>query len=219
MTEVDSKLIILAKAPVPGKVKTRLQPTISPDDAAKLQAFFIQQTLELVSSLKGVDVELRCTPDDSHPVFQQCARDLKITLKQQQGKDLGERMANALQEALTRYQQVIVIGTDCPELTTDYLNEALLRLRQGTKAVIGPANDGGYVLLGLRRFSPLLFSDINWGSNQVFSETYEKLQQLGWDWHELNSLRDIDTPADLLAFPEIMNQAGLALNIQDVQNS
>ena len=219
MTEADSKLIILAKAPVPGKVKTRLQPTISPDDAAKLQAFFIQQTIELVSSLKGVDVELRCTPDDSHPVFQQCARDLKITLKQQQGKDLGERMANALQEALTRYQQVIVIGTDCPELTTDYLNEALLRLRQGTKAVIGPANDGGYVLLGLRRFSPLLFSDINWGSNQVFSETYEKLQQLGWDWHELNSLRDIDTPADLLAFPEIMNQAGLALNIQDVQNS
>ena len=219
MLEADSKLIIFAKAPVPGKVKTRLQPTISPDDAAKLQAFFIQQTLELVSSLKGVDVELRCTPDDSHPVFQQSARDFKITLKQQQGKDLGERMANALQEALSKYQQVIAIGTDCPELTTDYLNEAFSRLRQGTKAVIGPANDGGYVLLGLRRYSPLLFSDINWGSNQVFSETCERLHQLVWDWHELDTLRDIDTPADLFDFPEIVSQAGLAFNKQDVQNS
>lgn len=219
MPEADSKLIIFAKAPVPGNVKTRLQPTISPEEAAKLQAFFIQQTLELVSSLKGVDVELRCIPDDAHPVFQQCARDFNVTLKQQKGRDLGERMANALQVALTKYQQVIVIGTDCPELTADYLNEALSRLRQGKDAVIGPANDGGYVLLGLRRYSPLLFSDINWGSNQVFSETYEKLRRLGWEWDELNSLRDIDTPADLFDFPDIVSQAGLVLNIQNRQNS
>jgi rSAM/selenodomain-associated transferase 1 len=219
MPEADSKLIILAKAPVPGNVKTRLQPTVSPEEAAKLQAFFIQQTLALASSLKGVDVELRCTPDASHPIFQQCAHQHKVTLKQQQGKNLGERMANALQEALTNYQQVVVIGTDCPELTPDYLSDALLQLKQGSMVVIGPASDGGYVLLGLRRFSPLLFTDINWGSDQVLFETCQKLQQLGWEWDELSTLRDIDTPADLLDFPEIMSTAGLALNIRDVQKS
>jgi len=219
MPKADSKLIIVAKAPVPGEVKTRLQPMISPDDAAKLQTYFIQQALMLASGLKEVDVDLWCTPDDSHPVLQQCARQYKVTLKQQQGKNLGERMANALQEALTNYQQVVVIGTDCPELTADYLSDALSRLRQGAKAVIGPASDGGYVLLGLRCFSPLLFTDINWGSDQVLFETRQKLQQLGWEWDELSTLRDIDTPADLLNYPEIMSTAGLALNIRDVQKS
>ena len=219
MPEADSKLIILAKAPIPGEVKTRLQPTVSPEEAARLQTYFIEQTLTLASSLKEVDVELCCTPDDSHPVFQRCAGQYKITIKQQHGNDLGERMAHALQEALTHYQQVVVIGTDCPELTPNYLSEAILRLKQGTKAVIGPASDGGYVMLGLRRFSPLLFTDINWGSDQVLFETRQKLQQLGWEWDELHTLRDIDTPADLLDFPEIMTKAGLALNIREVQKS
>lgn len=219
MPEADSKLIIFAKAPVPGNVKTRLQPVVSPEEAAKLQTFFIQQTLELASRLKGVDVELRCNPDDSHPVFQQCARQYTMTVKQQQGKDLGERMASALQEALVNYREAVVIGTDCPELTPDYLSDALLRLKQGAKAVIGPASDGGYVLLGLRRFSPHLFTDINWGSDQVLLETRQKLEQLGWDWDELNTLRDIDTPADLFDFPEIISNSGLAFDKQDTQKS
>jgi rSAM/selenodomain-associated transferase 1 len=211
MPATESKLIIFAKAPIPGTVKTRLQPTVSRDDAATLQMFFIQQTLNLASSLKDVDVELRCAPNDSHPFFQQCARHFDITIKQQQGTDLGERMANALQEALTNYQQVIVIGTDCPELSAEYLLEAFSRLNQGTTAVIGPASDGGYVLLGLRCYAPSLFTNINWGSDQVLFETRQKLQQLGWEWDELNILRDIDTPVDLLDFPEIIDKAGLTL--------
>jgi len=129
MPEADSKLIIFAKAPIPGSVKTRLQPTVSQEDAATLQTYFIQQTLALASTLKEVDVELWCTPDDSHPCFQQCAGKYAITLRQQQGNDLGERMANALQEALAHYQQVVIIGTDCPELTPAYLMEAFLRGR------------------------------------------------------------------------------------------
>jgi rSAM/selenodomain-associated transferase 1 len=211
MPEANSKLIIFAKAPIPGSVKTRLQPTVSEEDAATLQTYFIQQTLELACTLKEVDIELWCTPDDSHPCFQQCARKYGITLKQQQGNDLGERMANALQEALANYQQVVIIGSDCPELTPAYLMEALLRLKQGTTAVIGPANDGGYVLLGLRCYAPSLFANINWGSDQVLFETRQKLQKLGWKWHELNTLRDIDTPVDLLDFPEIIHDAGLTV--------
>ena len=211
MPEVDSKLIIFAKAPIPGSVKTRLQPTVSQEDAATLQIYFIKQTLALACTLKAVDVELWCTPDDSHPVFQQCARQFDITIKQQRGSDLGERMANALQEALTNYQQIVIVGTDCPELTSEYLLKAFSRLKQGTTVVIGPAHDGGYVLLGLRCYAPSLFTNINWGSNQVLFETRQKLQQLGWKWDELNTLRDIDTPVDLLDFPEIIHKAGLTV--------
>lgn len=211
MPEADSKLIIFAKAPIPGSVKTRLQPTVSQEDAATLQTYFIQQTLALASTLKEVDVELWCTPNDSHPVFQQCARQYKITMKQQHGRDLGERMSDALQEGLANYQQVVIIGTDCPELTPEYLLKAFLRLKQGATAVIGPAIDGGYVLLGLRRYAPSLFTNITWGSDHVLYETREKLRELGWKWDELNSLRDIDTPVDLLDFPEIIHKAGLTL--------
>jgi len=216
MPAATSKLIIFAKAPIPGTVKTRLQPTVSQEDAATLQTYFIQHTLKLATAVKTVDLELRCAPDCSHPFFQQCARQFDITMKPQKGKDLGERMANALQEALVNYQQVIVIGTDCPELTQEYLMKAFARLNQGAMAVIGPASDGGYVLLGLRRYAAALFTNINWGSNQVLFETRQKLQQLGWQCDELNTLRDIDTPVDLLDFPEIIHKVGLTLKPDDI---
>lgn len=216
MTEAGLKLIIFAKAPIPGFVNTRLLPDISPEDAAKLQAYFIEQTLALVSNLNGVALELRCAPNTAQPIFQQYTDANGIVLKPQQGNDLGERMANAMQEALTQYRQVVIIGTDCPEITIDYLDEAFLQLRRGSTAVIGPANDGGYVLIGLNRFSPVLFRNINWGSDQVLSETRVRLQQLGWDWYEMKTLRDIDTLADLLDFPEIIGKAGLVLNNADV---
>ena len=118
-------------------------------------------------------------------------------------------MKNALAEALTDYSEVVVIGTDCPEITPEYLNKAFSKLENGVDAVIGPAMDGGYVLLGLRRFSPLLFENVHWGTEQVLSETRKILELQGWQWDELNSLRDIDTPEDLTYFPEILRQTGL----------
>jgi len=205
----SSKLIIFAKAPIVGTVKTRLQPEYSAQNAASLQEYFILKTIEMASNLKNIDIELRCAPNDSHPIFQQCQRDYEITTKPQQGVDLGERMKNALAEALTQYSQAVVIGTDCPEITSDYLIEAFSMLENGIDAVIGPALDGGYVLLGLRRFSPLLFENIGWGTEQVLSETRKILELQGWQWNELNMLRDIDTPEDLAHFPEILRQTGL----------
>ena len=213
MSAIESKLIVFAKAPVPGTVKTRLQPTISSQDAAKLQTFFIQQTLTSLADLETTDVELRCFPDENHPVFQQCAQRYDVVLKQQQGDDLGERMANALQEALADYQQVVIIGTDCPEMISDHIKTAFLQLRQGMDTVIGPAQDGGYVLLGLRRFSSELFVNINWGSDKVLFETREKLRILDWKWYELQSLQDIDTPDDLRHFPSVISGAGLTLKL------
>lgn len=218
MSDTNSKLIVFAKAPVPGAVKTRLQPTVSAEDAAKLQAFFIQQTLSMVAEMQEVDVDLCCFPEVTHPVFLQSTQQYGIAIKQQQGNDLGERMANAIQEALATHQQVVVIGTDCPELTAAHLREAFLRLEQGARAVIGPASDGGYVLLGLQCFSPSLFTNINWGSDRVLSETRTKLRELGWKWDELPGLRDIDTPDDLLEFPAVVKEAGLSLRIKDFRD-
>jgi rSAM/selenodomain-associated transferase 1 len=205
----SSKLIIFAKAPIAGTVKTRLQPQYSAQNAASLQEYFILKTVEVASNLKNIDIELRCAPNESHPVFQQCQRDYEIAIKPQQGVDLGERMKNALAEALTQYSQAVVIGTDCPEITSDYLNIAFSMLENSIDAVIGPALDGGYVLLGLRRFSPLLFENIRWGTEQVLSSTQQSLRLLNWNWTELNMLRDIDTPEDLAHFPEILRQTGL----------
>lgn len=213
MPKVESKLIVFAKAPVPGTVKTRLQPSLSITDAAKLQAFFIQKTLATLANLNEIDMELRCYPDMCHPLFHQCTQKYGITLKQQQGRDLGERMANALQDTLADYQYVVVIGTDCPQITSAYLHEAFSRLRQDANAVLGPAYDGGYVLIGLKRYSSDLFHDINWGSDQVLSETRDKLRRLGWQWHELQTLRDIDTADDLSHFPSVIRDAGLSFKL------
>jgi len=205
----SSKLIIFAKAPIAGAVKTRLQPQYSAQAAARLQEYFILKTIEMASNLKNIDIELSCAPDDSHLIFQKCVNQYGIISKPQQGNDLGERMKNALAEALTQYSQAVVIGTDCPEITSDYLNEAFSMLENGRDAVIGPALDGGYVLLGLRRVSPLLFENIDWGTDEVLSATQQKLRLLNWEWDELNTLRDIDTPEDLAHFPEILRQTGL----------
>jgi rSAM/selenodomain-associated transferase 1 len=204
-----SKLIIFAKAPIAGKVKTRLQPHYTSQNAARLQEYFILKTVEVTSKLKNIDIELRCAPDDSHPVFQRCHHEHKIETKFQHGVDLGERMKNALAEALSEHSQAVVIGTDCPDITPAYLNEAFSRLENGADAVIGPAEDGGYVLLGLRKFSPLLFENVRWGTEQVLSETRKILELQGWQWDELTTLRDIDTPEDLVHFPEILRQAGI----------
>ena len=213
MSGATSKLIVFAKAPVPGTVKTRLQPTVSAEDAAKLQVFFIRQTLSVVADIQDIDVDLCCFPQVTHPFFLQIAQQYDIAITSQQGKDLGERMANAIHKALVTYRQVVVIGTDCPEITVEYLNEAFLRLEQGSEGVVGPASDGGYVLLGLQRFSASLFTNINWGSDQVLLQTRAKLRELGWQWDELHQLRDIDTPDDLIEFPTIVREAGISMRI------
>ena len=90
------------------------------------------------------------------------------------------------------------------------MNKAFSKLENGVDAVIGPAMDGGYVLLGLRSFSPLIFENIHWGTDRVLSATQENLRILNWGWDELGMLRDIDTAEDLEYYPEILRQTGLS---------
>jgi hypothetical protein len=111
--------------------------------------------------------------------------------------DLGDRMGCALRVTLQRSRFAILIGTDCPSRTGDDLRKALLFLREGSQAVIGPSEDGGYVLIGLSEYSPALFSGIPWGTQAVMEETRNRLSTLGWQWKELSERWDVDRPEDV----------------------
>ena len=116
----------------------------------------------------------------------------------QQGADLGERMLHALRDALQRYSQVILVGSDCPWLTPGGLLQAAHALRTA-HVVLQPATDGGYVLIGARKVGPDLFEDVPWGSDGVFAETARRLEEGGYRWTALEALPDIDRPEDLPA--------------------
>ena len=192
-----STLIIFAKAPLPGKTKTRLIPEIGSQRAAHLHKKLVLHTLDTAQQAQADRIELWCAPSSDHPFFETCSQQFDITLHSQYGQDLGERMAHAIESALQYSHDVILIGTDCPSLTVDTLQQAGDILKQGVDAVITPATDGGYVLLGLTRSAPELFESIAWGSESVLQTTRDRLRKLGWQWQELAEHQDIDRPEDL----------------------
>ncbi|MES9964962.1 MAG: TIGR04282 family arsenosugar biosynthesis glycosyltransferase [Candidatus Sedimenticola sp. 20ELBAFRAG] len=201
----DSKLLIFAKAPVAGLAKTRLAPALGMEGAAKLYSQLLESTVRKFTGQAIVPVACWCAPDASHPLFSSFASDHDVTLEVQQGSDLGERMALAAEETLRKSSAVVLIGGDCPELTSDHLVQALNWLAGGADAVLGPAEDGGYVLLGIRRFDEALFRDIPWGSGQVLELTRQRLAGLGWRWRELEPQWDVDRPEDLARYRELLN--------------
>ncbi len=196
---------IFAKAPIAGLAKSRLIPALGAEGAANLQAQFIHYTLTTTLQLQ-LPVELWCAPDIDHPVFTSAARDYTIALNQQQGADLGSRMHHALECSVARGGPVVLIGTDCPALTAADLQEAFDALNNGHDAVLGPAADGGYYLIGLKQALPQLFSDMPWSTPEVLHETRRRLLNARWRWHELRMLHDIDTPADLRHLPSELTQ-------------
>ncbi len=193
----DARIMVFAKAPVAGAVKTRLIPALGAQGAAALHATLTRHCIATAVGSGLCPVDLWCSPDTSHPFFAQCSKDFGVTLHQQQGDDLGARMAHAFDSVLQQGPYAVIIGTDCPTLTTQDLRMALDTLQDGFDAVIGPAEDGGYVLLGLRKAAPLLFEDITWGSGEVLAVTRERLKRLQWRWRELAPRRDVDRPEDL----------------------
>jgi len=190
-------IIVFAKAPEAGKVKTRLTTQLSPAEAAKLHERLALHTLEMVSQAAIANVELWCAPDNSHPFFQYCRETYPLTLHEQVGDDLGQRMHHAFTSALTRSDRCLIIGTDCPQLTPQHLSATLGWLDREHDCVITPAADGGYVMLGLSKVEAELFRDIRWGSEHVLNETIARLKTLQWQWQQQTALHDIDHPSDL----------------------
>jgi rSAM/selenodomain-associated transferase 1 len=196
MRHVTTAIIVFAKAPQPGAVKTRLVPLLGEEGAAALHAKLVERTLETTRAASFGCVELHCAPDTDDPFFGFCRGHFNVTLKPQVAGDLGTRMSCAFESALEAHACVLLVGSDCPALTALHLRQAERALRDGADAVLVPCQDGGYALIGLRRVDAKLFDGIAWGSDSVMAETRARLEQLGWTWRELETLWDVDHPED-----------------------
>jgi rSAM/selenodomain-associated transferase 1 len=186
-----TRVVIFAKEPVPGRVKTRLIPALGEQGAAKLAAEMLKRTVEeaLASCL---DAEL-CGEPDPRAWY----AGPPVHLHPQGEGDLGQRLHGAAQRVLQE-EPILLIGTDCPTLDRHRLSAAAHALEQHD-TVLHPAQDGGYVLLGLRRFDPSLFENIAWSTAEVAAQTLARIAALGWSVDVRETLADIDEPADLSA--------------------
>jgi rSAM/selenodomain-associated transferase 1 len=189
------RVAVFAKAPVAGQVKTRLAAALGPARAAELHASLVKHALSTATQSGLGAVELWCAPDDTHPFFARCAAETGAQLRRQSGADLGERMAAAFDAALAADRRLLLIGSDCPALTPAHLIDAAAALASHD-AVLTPAEDGGYVLVGLSRAVPGMFDAIEWGSANVMAATRERLRAAGARWQEMPTLWDVDRPED-----------------------
>ncbi|MCP5008265.1 MAG: glycosyltransferase [Planctomycetes bacterium] len=194
---MDTALIMFAREPVPGNVKTRLSPHISPQKAAVLYSAFIVDILNNHKKMKWQNLSIAYTPSDSHgTVFHELAG-WPIPLFPQRGDTLGERLKNAFQDSFCKeIKRVIIIGTDSPTLPTSYIKEAFNALLD-VPIVIGPTFDGGYYLIGLSVFAGEIFDDIEWGSAHVFDQTIARVRGLNMKLHLLPPWYDVDTSSDV----------------------
>jgi rSAM/selenodomain-associated transferase 1 len=185
---------VLAKAPIAGFAKTRLIPVLGADGAARLQENLIMRALATACAAGIGPVTLWATPDENHPALQAIAVRFDVALARQRDGDLGARMLAAIEAASC---PSLVIGTDCPVLTSEHLCTAADVLRRGTDVVVLPAEDGGYVLIGARVSRPALFSDMPWSTPRVMDETRHRLRAFGLTWQEPVTLWDLDLPGDI----------------------
>lgn len=192
----SAKIIVFAKAPVEGKVKTRLASSIGDAAALRFHEQMLERTLAMVCEYKIASVELHVAGNPDHPLIQSLSRQYDVIIRTQQGCDLGEKMHHALEQSLVDHRYSILIGTDCPVMNVDYLANALTALVRGQDAVLGPAEDGGYVLIGARQLNKDWFSDIAWGGRHVLEQCRQKIKEGGAKLEELQMLWDVDRIAD-----------------------
>lgn len=190
-------LAVVAKAPVPGLAKTRLIPLLGAAGAARAQRGFALQTLATVRAAGTGPLTLWCAPDTRHRFFRALRLRHGVVCQPQPPGDLGQRMAAAMAAhfAAQPHMPWLVVGTDCPALTPAHLQQAADAL-QTHDAVLIPAEDGGYVLLGLRRPLAGVFERIDWSTERVLEQTLERLHEAGASCMELPALWDVDEPAD-----------------------
>jgi uncharacterized protein len=187
------RVLVLARAPVPRRCKTRLIPALGPAGAAALHRRLVRRTLATARAA-GAGIELWCTPGSDHGFFHACRRDFGLRLRRQPAGDLGRRMALAL---LAR-RPALLVGTDCPGLTAGDLRAAWRALARHD-CVLQPSTDAGYVLIGARRFERRALAGIAWSSGRELAQTRRRFAALGLDWGELRALPDLDTPPDYAA--------------------
>ena len=197
-----TRLVIFARAPVPGACKTRLIPALGPEGAAQLHAAMVERALQTALASGLGPVELHGAPDTAHPFFQGLKASLPLTLVPQIQGDLGQRMQAAFASA---HGPTLLIGTDAPCITPAHLRACAVALAEGHDAVFLPAEDGGYGLVGLAKPCPEIFENMPWSTAKVMAETRSRLRALGRSCHEPATIWDVDEPADLVR----LQQSGL----------
>jgi rSAM/selenodomain-associated transferase 1 len=194
MNSIKKALIVFQKNVIPGKVKTRIAKDLGNEKAIEIYRFLIESTYKVLSELEEVDVFLYFSDYPETPLWKPKKGSLMSCL--QHGDELGEKMQSAFEETFGKgYKQVVIIGTDCPEITKDIINMAFKKLND-FDVVLGPAKDGGYYLLGLKNIIPDLFKNIPWSTSKVLEITIGQLVQQQFSHMTLDTLSDIDTAQD-----------------------
>jgi hypothetical protein len=192
--DANLDIAVFARAPIAGQAKTRLIPRLGAAGAARLQRQLIERSLARAQSVRGACVTLWTTDDDADTLA--LAQAAGATVRLQRGADLGARMSNAFAETLDGHRPMLLIGTDCPAQTAADLEAAAAALREAD-AVIQPAEDGGYVLIGMQRFHPALFEQVAWGSATVLATTRARAADRRLRLAELPMCWDLDRGEDL----------------------
>lgn len=194
------RVLVFAKAPHPGLAKTRLIPALGAERAAALARRMLDRTLAAALDARIGPVELCVEPDIHAPPWQGIAPPAGLTVSPQGGGDLGARMARAASRTLETGAPALLIGTDCTQMAPPLLRAAAAALARAD-AVMHPAADGGYALLGLARFHPSLFDRMAWSTATVAETTLSRIRALEWTVEIGATLNDVDVPADLVHLP------------------
>ncbi len=192
-----ASVAVMAKAPLAGFAKTRLIPLLGAAGAARAQRRFTLHTLHTAQVFAAQAVTLWCAPHAQQRFFRALRKTTGVACEVQCEGDLGHKMQGIVTEHFAKYAAIplLIMGTDCPLLSPGHLQQAAAALAEHDVVLI-PAEDGGYVLIGLRRSVPEVFENITWSTPQVLQLTRRQLLLAGASWHELPALWDIDEPAD-----------------------
>ncbi|MYA67698.1 MAG: DUF2064 domain-containing protein [Gammaproteobacteria bacterium] len=199
----SARIAVFAREPEIGEVKTRLAAQIGAEAALRLYLAMLRRVVATVEQAALAEFHLWAVSDPGHEEFTALCDVQDIRL--QQGEDLGSRMHNAAAAELAEdgVEFVLIVGSDCPALTLDYLERALDALSAGVEVVLGPARDGGYVLIGLRQVSWELFSGVDWSGPGVLEQTLERVREAGLSHQLLESSWDVDDAEDLPLLEEL----------------
>jgi len=209
------RLLVMTKSPEPGKVKTRMQPHLTQQESVDLHIALTRYALSQWQSvaLCPIDIWLGGDREKFHDhIIAEDEKYKQLKIYPQVNGDLGNRMSAAVNTIFSdpATKGIILVGTDCPFIDKGYLEQALLSLHNGHDVVIGPAYDGGYVLLGMNNYYPELFVNIDWGNENVFADTVSRITSVLLNYSVLKKQHDIDTKEDLA----LLDQEGFSEELQ-----
>jgi len=197
---VKEALVVMAKAPREGEVKTRLLGALSPEEARRLYVAFLSDTFALMEDVmeerEGLSLALCYTPEGEEEAFEEVEREGSLMIPQR-GEGLGGRLANCFADFFALgFETVVVIGADSPSLPGEYVFDAFECFETDDDVVIGPTEDGGYYLVGMRKLQTRIFEDIPWGGGGVLNATLDRAKEAELNLTLLPEWYDVDTPED-----------------------